>query len=292
MEFRFLIVCVCTCLLYCYHRVSLLGSVASVALIVFCWYVYLGRKYPQSDITVVLKFGFPGCGKTLDLCKEAVENLSKGRKVYSSIPINVDGVFLFDPNDFGKGFRFYGDCLVLIDEGGIIFNNRNWKQFSERIEYTKLHRHDKARIIIYSQSPEDTDVTLRRVAQESWDMKKMFGYFSVQRRIICENTIVSATNEDGVIKGSYGMNQRYAGILDGIKIYFQPYWYGLSDTYEMPERFTQIPFERISCIMPYRFANSYRRSIYRLNWFLGVHYKIKFFMSARKRKLLSANHDS
>lgn len=284
MEFRCLLGGIILQLLLFAQCTTWIQKILIVIINVFVWYLYMGFKYPQSDIKLVIKYGFPGCGKTLDVCKEAVENIQKGRKVYSSIPINVDNVIQFDPHDFGHGYRFYGDCVVLIDEGGIIFNNRNWKQFQESIEYSKLHRHDKARIIIYSQSPEDTDVTLRRLAQESWDMKKVFGYFSLQRRIICENTIVSATNEEGVTKGSYGMNQRYAGLLD-FKIYFQPYWYGLSDTYEMPERFTQIPSEIIHCKMPYRFSDPLHKKIYRLNWILGIYYKLKLFTSERMRRI-------
>lgn len=288
MEFRYFSCWLVGCLLFTVGRSSFFEILSIIVVSIVCFYVYLGFKYPQSDIKVIIKYAFPGGGKTLDLCREAVLAIKKGRKVYSSIPINVDGVIQFDPNDFGKGFRFYGDCLVLIDEGGIVFNNRNWKLFSERIEYTKLHRHDKARIIIYSQSPEDTDVTIRRVAQEAWDMKKWFGYFSLQRQIICENTIVEASDEDGVKTGSYGMNQRYASIFGGMKIYYQPYWYGLSDTYEMPSRFTQIPSEVIHCKMPYRFSDPLHKAIYRLNWLLSIKYR-KQIRNARGNGL-ATNH--
>lgn len=118
MEFRFLVGCICLFLLLFAGHLSLLQVAASIAVMIMAWYIYMDLKYPQSDISVVIKYGFPGCGKTLDLCKEAVQAIQKGRKVYTSIPINVEGVILFDPRDFGKGYRFYGDCLVLIDEGG------------------------------------------------------------------------------------------------------------------------------------------------------------------------------
>lgn len=220
--------------------------------------IYDNIKYPQSDIKLIIKYGFPGVGKTNDIVRECFKALKKGRKVYVSVSdINIPGVLRFDAKDFGK-FRFYGDCLVLIDEAGIVFNNRNWKAFTDSIEYSKLHRHDKARIILYSQSPEDTDVTLRRLAQESWDMKKV-GYWSIQRRIICENTIVKASSNDdkghNQTQGTYAMNQRYASIFGGLVIYHMPKYFGWTDTFEMPDRFTQIPFTRVPGNFPSRFVS-------------------------------------
>ena len=215
----------------------------------FCFKtLYASLKYKKSDIKLVIKYGFPGVGKTLDIVRESIIARRKGRKVYTSAEdITVPGVKIIKPNDYGK-YRLYGDCVLLLEEAGIYFNNRNWKNLDHIIEYSKLHRHDKCRIIIYSQSPEDTDVTLRRLAQERWDMKKYLGCWSVQRKIICENTIVKSTNEDGQSRGTYGSNQRYSL---GFKFYYQPYYYGFTDTHSMPDRFTQIPFHEVPGILPF-----------------------------------------
>lgn len=117
MEFRYLLGGICLQLFLFAQCSTWIQKAIIVVVNVFVWYLWMGLRYPQSDIKLIIKYGFPGCGKTLDLCKIAVESLSKGRKVYSSIPINVNGVILFDPSDFGH-YRFYGDCVVLIDEGG------------------------------------------------------------------------------------------------------------------------------------------------------------------------------
>lgn len=209
--------------------------------------VYASVRYPKSDIKLIIKYGFPGAGKTVDIVRESIRAVRKGRKVYTNVQdITVPDVLKIDIKDYGK-YKLNGDCLLLIDEGGIVFNNRNWKNLTDIIEYSKLHRHDKCRIIIYSQSPEDTDVTLRRLAQEAWDMKKYLGCWSVQRKIICENTIVKSTNEDGQSRGSYGSNQRYSL---AVKFYYQPKYYGFTDTHSMPARFTQIPYVRVPGILP------------------------------------------
>jgi len=208
-------------------------------------YAYI--RYPKSDIKLIIKYGFPGVGKTIDIVRESIKAVRKGRKVYTTAEdITVPGVLKINPTDYGK-YRLYGDCVLLIEEAGIYFNNRNWKNLDHIIEYSKLHRHDKCRIIIYSQSPEDTDVTLRRLAQEAWDMKKYLGCWSVQRKIICENTIVKSTNEDGQSRGSYGSNQRYSL---AVKFYYQPKYYGFTDTHSMPARFKQIPYTRVPGVLP------------------------------------------
>lgn len=217
-------------------------------LMMFCFKtIFAVIKYPKSDIKLIIKYGFPGVGKTVDIVRESIRAVRKGRKVYTTAEdITVPGVLKVNPNDYGK-YRLNGDCVLLLEEAGIYFNNRNWKNLDHIIEYSKLHRHDKCRIIIYSQSPEDTDVTLRRLRQEAWDMKKYMGCWSVQRKIICENTIVKSTNEDGQSRGSYGSNQRYSL---GFKVYYQPFYYGFTDTHSMPSRFKQIPFERVPGVLP------------------------------------------
>lgn len=252
--------------------------------------IFLGQliidriKYPPSDIKLIIKYGFPGVGKTVDIVRECLLALKKHRKVYTTVDdINIPGVIIFNPSDYGK-YRFYGDCLVLIDEAGIVFNNRNWKEFTENIEYSKLHRHDKARIILYSQSPEDTDVTLRRLAQESWDMKKYFGYWSVQRKIICENTIVKASNDPekgrNQSQGTYAMNQRYASIFSGLKVYHMPKYFGHNDTFIMPEKFKQIPAHQVPGLLPFRWL-SFRD---KLKVIFVKKYRKRYFRQAKAKR--------
>lgn len=216
-------------------------------------------RFPPSDIKMIIKYGFPGTGKSVDIVRECLLARKKHRRVYANVEdLDVPGVEIFSTDDYGK-YRFYGDCLVLIDEASIAFNNRNWKEFTDNIEYTKLHRHDKARIILYSQSPEDMDVTLRRLTQEAWDMKKFFGYWSIQRRIICENTIVKAAADPEKGKnrsqGTYAMNQRYASIFGGLKIYHMPRFYGHYDTFLMPDKFKQIPAEKVPGLLPFKWLS-------------------------------------
>ena len=178
-----------------------------VATIVFCrFYRWLKPKDPSTVLTVY--FGVPGSGKTTlaaYLAKGAMKqsrvitwaenhpnrfsawllntNLLKRRQpVYSNVPIT--GAYALDPKyDVGKFMMVNGK--VIIDEAGIEYNNRKTKEFpSEAIYWYKYHRHYQCSVDVFSQSHEDMDITLRRLAQNYFVVKKsIFPFFVVCKRI-------------------------------------------------------------------------------------------------------------
>ena len=84
---------------------------------------------------------------------------------------------------------------VIIDEAGIEYNNRNFKAFPPTAVYWyKYHRHYQCSVDVFSQSYEDMDITLRRLAQNYYVVKKsLLPKFVVCKRIrrkvgIDENT--------------------------------------------------------------------------------------------------------
>lgn len=81
---------------------------------------------------LIFLFGKKGSGKTTNLTKIALEHLKKGWKVYSTI--EIPGTTLFDVQDIGKR-TFPEKSCILIDEVGMIWDNRDFKQFKpEAIE--------------------------------------------------------------------------------------------------------------------------------------------------------------
>lgn len=77
------------------------------------------------------------------------------------------------------------DAKIIIDEAGIEYNNRNYKTFSqEAIYFYKYHRHYKTSVDIFSQSYEDMDVTLRRLAQNFYVVRRSLVPFCVVARRI------------------------------------------------------------------------------------------------------------
>ncbi len=166
----------------------------------------LPRKQPH---VLNVYFGVPGSGKTTFaayLTKNAMKEsrvISWARKhpnrftnwllnktqlfkrrldVWSNVPIT--GAYSLDPQkDIGRYMIESGK--VIIDEAGIEYNNRNFKSFpQEAVYWYKYHRHYSCSVDVFSQSYEDMDITLRRLAQNYYVVKKsMIPYFVVCKRI-------------------------------------------------------------------------------------------------------------
>ena len=131
-------------------------------------------------ITVV--FGNPGCGKTTDAIKRAIKSQKKYDHAYVNFEHTYDHAYLADLSDLGD-WTFKPNSLILIDEAGIEYNNRAFKALPKKtIAWFKKHRHYRCDCIVYSQSFDDMDVTLRRLAVEYWLLYRI-GPWTLSRRI-------------------------------------------------------------------------------------------------------------
>lgn len=131
---------------------------------------------------IKLYFGSPGSGKTTLACKLAILGKKYYRHCVCNFEQSVEGVYTDDMKDLGK-YVYPGDTLVIIDEAGIQYNNRNFTSFPQRlVSYFKKHRHYDNDIILFSQSWEDTDITIRRLVDELWYLQK-FGPFTISRKV-------------------------------------------------------------------------------------------------------------
>lgn len=73
--------------------------------------------------------------------------------------------------------------MLIIDEAGIEYNSRKYKSLSQdTISFFKLHRHYRCDVDFISQSWEDMDVTIRRLADELWYVRRI-GPFTALRRV-------------------------------------------------------------------------------------------------------------
>lgn len=185
-------------------------------LCLFILFRWLKPKDPPHVLNVY--FGVPGSGKTTFaayLAKRCMKQsriitwaerhpgklsarllrsgfLKRRMPVYSNVPIT--GTYALDPQkDIGVNMIVGGK--VIIDEAGIEYNNRNFKAFPPAaIYWYKYHRHYQCSVDVFSQSFEDMDITLRRLAQNYYVVKKsLLPKFVVCKRIrrkvgIDENT--------------------------------------------------------------------------------------------------------
>lgn len=164
------------------------------------------KDYPKIKEVVNIYFGVPGSGKTTMAAWLARRDLRRGGKVWSNVPIT--GTYKLDVNkDIGRNHIEKG--RIIIDEAGIEYNNRNFKKMPLcQIEFFKYHRHYSTAIDVFSQSYEDMDITLRRLAQNFYVVtKSLIPFFIVVRRIGRRIDIDENTHQ----------------IIDAY--YWRPFWY-------------------------------------------------------------------
>ena len=177
-----------------------------ILFILYRIYRWLKPKDPPTVVNIY--FGVPGSGKTTlaaYLAKSVMYEsrvitwakahpnrfsdwlinsslLKREMSVYSNVPIT--GARALDPKE-DVGRYMMVDGKVIIDEAGIEYNNRNFRAFSpEAIYWYKYHRHYQCSVDVFSQSYEDMDITLRRLAQNYFVVKKsIIPYFIVCKRI-------------------------------------------------------------------------------------------------------------
>ena len=124
---------------------------------------WLNNPTRKKNDTLNICFAPPGCGKTTLLSFIAFHFRQKGYTVYSNVDLMINGCVKINWEDVGTyDFR---DCVMLIDEAGIDLNNRKFKDMSlSTIKYLKLHRHYRCHMWYFSQSYEDMNITVRRLA--------------------------------------------------------------------------------------------------------------------------------
>lgn len=158
-------------------------------LVVSC--IYLAYRY-RNPYKLIMVFGKKGSGKTTFLTKTAMQAIKHGKTVYSTV--KVPGAILFDVNLIGA-YTFPEDSVILIDEVGMIWDNRNYKNFRTDVrDYFKLQRQYRNTVYLFSQTF-DVDVKLRNLTDAMYLCNCYMGWLSVARRIRRGIVIVSPSGD-------------------------------------------------------------------------------------------------
>lgn len=150
------------------------------------------RKY-VNPYRLYMVFGKKGSGKTTYLVKLILKYHKKGREIYTTLSpdeINheyIDYVHFISADDIGR-FVPPPEAVLLVDEVGMIWDNRNFKYFRTDVrDYFKLQRHYRNIVYLFSQTF-DIDIKLRTLTDAMFLVTSPFPVLSVVRRI--KRTIV------------------------------------------------------------------------------------------------------
>ena len=205
--------------------VMIFAFFASV-LFFFAWHVI---KY-RNPYKLYMVFGKKGSGKTTYMTKLAINYQKKGWKVYCDR--EIPGCFVFKTEDFGK-YQFPENSLVLVDEVGLVWDNRNFKSFPEHVKvYFKYQRQYKNVVYLFSQSF-DVDKKIRDLTDHLY----FFNCFSIARRVTKKITVVHADKSaqgESKIVDDYNIDPLWQCFFGSIVITYIPHWAKYFKPYNPP----------------------------------------------------------
>lgn len=191
-----------------------------VLLILFIRFIH---KY-DNPYQLICIFGKKGVGKTSYLVKLANKYRKRGVDVYANI--HIPDVHYYDVGDIGLKM-FPPESVVFIDEVGIYFNGRNWKNFGQNIiRFFKLQRHYRCTVICTSQAL-DMDKSLRDLFDCVYLLRKIFNIITIVKPIYKTVGISNDSNEGGKLIDAYSWG---FGIHD---LVYLPHWVGYFDSFDI-----------------------------------------------------------
>lgn len=219
---------------------------------------------------ITIYFGLPRSGKSTLICREIYKAQKKYNKVlkkakkkktkekrleyyrkhndYDNFYTNMDNKLCENRSVKGLGSEWVYPIhsLVCIDEAGIEYNSRKTLSLPQStIEYLKLHGHYKTDLRYFSQTWEDLDVTIRRLAERYYYIRRL-GPFTLVRRI---KRLIMINEEKQIIDGFefYGFLWKLLpwpfGIRDAWKFILRKPYYKYFDSYSKMEGVQELPYQ-------------------------------------------------
>lgn len=192
---------------------------------IYCLLLVIEMLFMKTPNCFNYYFGVPGSGKTTIAAWITKKRLKKKKNVHSNV--DIKGAYAIDKSDIGH--YDISNTHLLLDEASVDFNNRNFKSNfdDDQIEYFKKHRHYNTDISIFSQSWEDSDVTLRRLATRYYYLSKSFIPLFISKRLIKKS--IRIDKETGQIIDGY----KFAFL--GRRLVFAPAMWKMFNTHERKE---------------------------------------------------------
>jgi hypothetical protein len=185
-------------------------------------------------------FGKKGAGKTTYLTKIAQKYLRQGRPVYSTE--RIAGTYLIDPSDVGF-VLFPENSVLLLDEVGMYFDNRNYKNFKPEVrDYFKLQRHYKHTVYLFSQTF-DVDIKIRTLCDSMYLLVNYFGWWTVGKQIRRKIVVVKpGENSESRIADELVVTPFFLTPFGARIFVFIPHWTKFFDSHSLPGLLPSKPF--------------------------------------------------
>ncbi len=188
-------------------------------------------KYNQLE-TVTMMVGLPGTGKTTIAAQLVKHCLKHHILVWSNVPIK--GALSYDWMDHFGNYNLYPG-LIIMDEAGITADNRNWeKNFNkDKVEFLKLLRHYKTKLVIFSQTWNDCDSKLRAMTSKLYIIKR-----SLIPATTCAIPVYRSIDVDDETKEFKEVYSKDGFLmrLFSTKRVFRPLYYSMFDSWDAPEK--------------------------------------------------------
>lgn len=158
-----------------------------IAYRIYFWFPVNKPKIKLHANRLSVFYGAPGSGKSTLACYYAQRALKAGYDVYSNVPIL--GCKILKREDIGK--VKITDGLVIIDEVGVEYNNRDFKSNfnkssggADALEWFKKHRHEGCEVMVFSQGFDDMDSKIRGLGTDYYMVRKsLIPYLVTYKRI-------------------------------------------------------------------------------------------------------------
>ena len=203
------------------------------------WFSVQSRRY-NNPYRLIFIFGKKGAGKSLYMVKQMMKYLKKGWTVYTDIDnCKLPGVRIMNAMDL-SAFAPVENSAIFLDEAGILFDNRNFKNFNSGLrDFFKLQRKYKCRVFLNSQSF-DIDKKIRDVTDHMGLIVSVGNVFSIYRPIRRSITLTQPSAEaESRIADKLSFESLFKWQITYLPKYFKYF-----DSFAAPER-PPLPFNEI-----------------------------------------------
>lgn len=212
---------------------------------IFCFLaLYLSTLFYYSILgsnpyTSELYIGKKGAGKSLTMAHLVKKYTKMGWKVFCNQKFS--GTYYIDNNDIGF-VKIPEDSVLLIDEAGILWNNRKFKNLAMAvIAYMKYTRHYRVKMVLFSQSNHEIDVSFMRICDKLILVRNVFKSICILRYLTFKQVLIPASETaearitDDLVPVSI--------FLGGIKMFWMPQYWDYYDSYDQPLDLREQEFE-------------------------------------------------